>query len=354
MSSRRWASAGLEFALATAVALLALGVAMILVAASGAPPGEAASLFIEGAFGDPSAVARTVTKMVPLVLVALGWIVVYTAGRFHVGFPGQILLGGTFSAAVALQLDGLPAALLLPLCVLAGVAGGLAYSAVVGWLWAKRGVNEILSTLLLNLLVIQFVSWVVRGPLQERSDTLPQTDPLPEAALWPGFLGDVSLHWDLILIPIAVLALAFVMSRTSFGFRVRLVGASENVARSTGTSPVRTGVYAILVSGVLAGLAGSSLILAGETPGMTDNFDAGYGFQGIAVALLARNSPLGCIPAALLFAALRQGGGIVEAQLGVSSAIVGITQGIVITFVLAATSLVYVMRQRTAAPARVA
>jgi ABC-type uncharacterized transport system permease subunit len=353
MTGRRWASAGLELGIACAVALMALGVAMILVAASGAPPGEAASLFLEGAFGDPSAVARTVTKMVPLVLVALGWIVVYTAGRFHVGFPGQILLGGVCSAAVALYV-GLPAFLLLPLCVLAGVAGGVAYSALVGWLWAKRGVNEILSTLLLNFVVIQLVAWLVRAPMQEKSGSLPQTDALPEAALWPGFLGDVSLHWDVVLIPVAVLVIAFVMSRTTLGFRVRLVGANENVARHAGTSPVRTGVIAILISGVLAGLAGSSLILAGETPGMTDNFDAGYGFQGIAVALLARNSPLGCIPAALLFAALRQGGGIVEAQLGVSSAIVGITQGIVITFVLAATSLVYLMRQRMAASARVA
>jgi simple sugar transport system permease protein len=106
-------------------------------------------------------------------------------------------------------------------------------------------------------------------------------------------------------------------------------------------------VLAILLSGALAGLAGVSLTLAAETPGMTDNFGSDYGFQGIAVALLARNSPVGAIPAALLFAALRQGGGVMEAQVGVSASLVGITQGIVIMFVLAAAALLYLARHRS-------
>lgn len=334
--------ATIETALSSAVAFAALLMALLFIAGAGVPPVEAARAFFEGAFGNPIFLAGTIAKMVPLVLVALGWIVVYRASRFHVGFPGQILVGGLLAALVALKVDA-PAVVHLPLAVAAAVLGGALFAAIVAWLWAARGVNEILSTLLLNLIAIEIISFVVRGPLQEPGGALPQTAALAESARWP-VLGETNtLHWDIVLVPVVVVAVAFLLARTTFGFRVRLVGANERAARHTGTSPKRVGVQAIVLSGGLAGLAGGSLLLAGETPGMTDNFGSNYGFQGIAVALLARNSPLGVIPAALLFASLRQGGGVMEGTVGVSSSVVDVTQGIVIVLVLAATSVLYVL-----------
>jgi simple sugar transport system permease protein len=136
-----------------------------------------------------------------------------------------------------------------------------------------------------------------------------------------------------------VLIVWFVLQRTAFGFELRLTGANEEAARHAGIGTVRVTVLAFLASGALAGLAGSSLILAGESGSMADNFSAGYGFAGIVVALLARNSPLGVVPAALLFAFLRQGGGLMEARVGISSAVVGITQGLVILLVASASFL---------------
>jgi ABC-type uncharacterized transport system permease subunit len=335
-----------EGLLSTVVAAAAILMAMLVVALSGASPGEAASVFFEGAFGNASALSSTAAKMVPLTLVALAWIVVFKGGRFHVGFQGQILVGGIFAAIVGIKVTGLPIVIHLPLAIVAGMIGGGLYAGLVAWLWAKRGVNEILSTLLLNLVAIQLVSWLVRGPFQEPGNTLPQTDFLKESAYWPTFLGQPFLHWDVLWIPIAAAVVAFLLSRTTLGFDIRLVGANPTTALHSGVSPVRVGSVAIVISGVLAGVAGGSLILAGETRVMTDNFDAGYGFQGIAVALLARNAPLAVIPAALLFAALRQGGGVIEAQLGVSSALVGITQGLVILLVIAASALYYDAQSR--------
>jgi simple sugar transport system permease protein len=128
-------------------------------------------------------------------------------------------------------------------------------------------------------------------------------------------------------------AVAFFLRRTTLGYRLRLIGANEEAARHAGVRTKRLTVGALVASGGLAGLAGSSLILAGESTAMTDNFSANYGFDGIVVALLARNSPAGVIPAALLFAALRQGGGLMEARVGISSALVLITQGLVILLV---------------------
>jgi simple sugar transport system permease protein len=341
----RLVEGGIEFAFSFLVAAAALMVAMVFVVASGVSPGRGASAFLDGAFGTELNYAGTLSKMVPLTLVALAWIVVFRAGRFHVGFPGQILMGGLLLSVVALKIS-LPPLLHLPLVLVAGMVGGGLYAAIAAWLWAKRGVNEILSTLLLNLVAIQILAWWVRTPFHDATTPLPLTPPLPESARWPSLIVNTQLHWDVVLIPIAVAIVAFVLSRTNFGFRLRLVGASEPVARHAGVSPAAVGSWAIILSGALAGLAGSSLVAAGQTPAMGEDFGASYGFTGIAVALLARNSPIGVLPAALLFAALAQGGGVMEGTVGVSSSLVDFIQGLMIVLVLAATTILYFARQR--------
>jgi simple sugar transport system permease protein len=189
---------------------------------------------------------------------------------------------------------------------------------------------------MLNFVAIQLVSWLVRGPLQEPTRTFPQTGPIRPSALWPHLIPNTSLGWNLFLALAAVLGIGFLLRRTTFGFRLRLTGANVEAARHAGVRTTKVTVAALMLSGGLAGLAGSSIILGGESGVMTDNFSANYGFDGIVVALLARNAPAGVIPAALLFAALRQGGGLMEAQVGISSALVLITQGLVILLVAGA------------------
>ena len=227
----------------------------------------------------------------------------------------------------------LPHPLHLGLATAAGVLGGAAWVGIAAWLWAKRSVNEIISTLMLNFVAIQLISWLVRGPLQEETRGFPRSAAIPESARWPKLLVATPLAWDLILALAMVVAMWFLLRRTSFGFAIRLTGANEVAARHAGIATTAVTVGALLISGGLAGLAGASLLLGGESTSMTDNFSAGFGFTGIVVALLARGSPWGVVPAALLFAALRQGGGLVEARAGISSALVLITQGLVIVFV---------------------
>ena len=342
---RRLTNASLDLGLSATVAFAAIAFALLIVLISGKSPISAAHVFFDGAFGQYTW-GSTLRDMIPLVLVALGWCLVFTGGRFHVGFQGQILIGGLFAAVAALNFPGLPAVVLVPVAIVFGMIGGGLYAGIVALLWSRLGVNEILSTLLLNLVAIQIVGWTVRGPLQESTHTLPQTNVLPDNAFWPNFVGEAVLRWDVALIPLAVAVVAFLMRTTTYGFRLRLVGDSPGAAAYAGVSPTRVAVVALVASGVLSGVAGSSLVLGGSTPGMTDNFDAGYGFEGIAVALLARNSPVGVIPAALLFAALRQGGGVVQAQVGVSSAVVDVMQGLVIVLVILAAALVATMRRR--------
>jgi simple sugar transport system permease protein len=340
----RLVGGGFEFALSVAVALIALMIALIFVVAAGVSPGRGASAFVSGAFGTELNLGATLAKMVPLTMVALAWIVVFRCGRFHVGFPGQIIMGGVLVSVAALKLS-LPAALHLPVAIVLGMVGGALYAAIAAWLWARRGVNEILSTLLLNLVAAQFIAWWVRAPFHDPATPLPLTRSLPDSSRWPTLLTDTQLHWDILLVPVAVALVAFVLSKSTFGFRMRVVGASEPLARQAGISPRLVGTYAIVLSGALAGLAGSSLVLAGETPAMGEDFAANYGFTGIAVALLARNSPIGVLPAALLFAALAQGGSVMEGTVGVSSELVSFIQGLMIVLVLAATTLLYRARR---------
>jgi simple sugar transport system permease protein len=142
-----------------------------------------------------------------------------------------------------------------------------------------------------------------------------------------------------------VLVIGFLLSKTSFGLQIRLVGANEEAARHAGMSPAGVGTRALLLSGALAGLAGSSLVVAASTTVMVEDVGSALGYTGIAVALLARNSPWGVIPAALLFASLVQGSAQMEATVGVSSSLVDFVQGLMVVLVLGATTLLYYARR---------
>ena len=330
MIARRAGAAALALATSTAIALVAIAISIAVIAITGHSPGASLRAIWDGAFGGRQEFSGTLQKMIPLTLIALAWIVAFSARRINIGFDGQITAGGITAAVVALEAHGLPTYVHLPLAIAAGILGGAVYAAIPAWLWAVRRVSEIITTLLLNFVAVQLLNWLVRGPLQESTHGFAETDLLPRSARWPHVLSHASVTWDVLFIPALVVLVMFVLARTTLGFRLRLTGANEEAARFAGTRTVRVGALALVASGALAGLVGSSLILGSESGVMTDNFSANYGFDGIVTALLARNSPIGCIPAALLFAALRQGGGLMEARVGVSSSLVQITQGLVV------------------------
>lgn len=336
---QRLLNSTIALGISVGAAVIAVLVSMLVIALSGADAARALQALFDGAFGSRAQVAGTLSKMIPLILVGLGWIVAFSARRINIGFEGQILAGGIVATTLAILVSGLPAPFHLGLAVVGGALAGGVWAGLAAWLWARRGVNEIISTLMLNFVAIQIVTWLVRGPLQEPTGTFPRSARIVETARWPRLLENTPLAWDLLLAFALVFGISFLLARTTFGFRVRLTGTNEDAARHAGISTVRVTVAALLLSGALAGLAGSSLILGGESASMSDNFSSGFGFEGIVVALLARNAPVGVLPAALLFASLREGGGLMEARVGVSSALVLITQGVVILLVAGASFL---------------
>lgn len=340
-----------SFGVSIGAIAVGFGVALVLITVTGASPGESIQALVDGAVGSPAATASLAAKTVPLGLVALGWIVAAQARRVNIGLEGQMIVGGVVSAAVGLSFDGLPIWVHLPLSVLAGAVGGGAYAAICALLWERRGVNEIFSALMLNIVAVQIAAWVIRGPLAEGGASFARTGELPESARWGRVVGSYVFSWDWVVLVAAVVVVGLVLPRTTAGFRLRLVGANPEAATFAGVRTARVSVAAFVASGALAGLAGSSMILAGETYRMTDGFAAEYGYVGIVVALVAGNGALAVIPAAAFFSFLRQGGGLLEARVGVPLSIVTITTGTVIILLASASRPVERLRTRRAAAA---
>lgn len=316
-----------------------------LLAALGYSPSAAAAALWSGSFGSPAAVATTLARTVPLLLSGLAVAVAFRCGALNIGAEGQIYLGALAALLAGQALALFPPALLLPAVMLAGAAAGALWAGLAGLLRVLRHVPEVLSTIMLNFIAIHLVSYAVHGPLRERAGAYPQSDPLPAGALLPALFDGTRLTWAL---PIALAVLAvvgLVMQRSTWGFRLRVVGAAPQAARYLGIAPAPHLLSAMLLSGALAGLAGA-LELSGVTRRLYENFSPGYGYTAIAVALLARLHPAALLPAALFFGALASGSRALQTTAAIPSVLVEVLLGLVILLAVGAG----LYRSRPAAP----
>jgi general nucleoside transport system permease protein len=311
-------------------AALAAALAGAWLAALGTDPLRALAALAQGAFGDSLALENTAVRFGPLVLVGLGVALSFRCGIWNIGGEGQLLSGAL--AATALVTRGLgPDAgrMSLPLALLAGTVAGAGWAGLAAFLRVRRGVSEVLSTILLNFIAALGVAWAVHGPLQEASGAYPQSDAFPEAARLAVLPGMTRVHVGLLVPAVLPVVLWIVLFRTAAGLRLRAVGLSPDAARYAGVSPERETVRVLLISGALAGLAGA-LEVTGVTGRLFENLATGYGFTAIAVALLARLHPLGVIPAGIVFAGLASGSGAMQRAAGVPSVAVQVIEALVI------------------------
>lgn len=306
----------------------ALALSAVLLALLGADPLRALLALADGALGDRIALANTLVRAGPLVLIGLAVAVAFRCGLWNIGGEGQLYVGALAATAVATGLD-LPFVLFFALA--AGVAAGAGWAGVAAVLRVSRGVSEVLSTLMLNFIAILAVAWAVHGPLQEVAAGYPQSDALPDAArlwTWPGL---VRVHAGLLFALVLPALLWLLMFRSAAGLRLRAMGLSPEAARYAGVSPARETVRVLLLSGGLAGLAGA-LEICGVTGRLFQNLSPGYGFTAIAVALLARLHPIAVLPSALFFAALASGSGAMQRVADVPSVTVQVIEALVILF----------------------
>lgn len=319
--------------------LLAIAIAMlaVLLITTGHEVIPALSAMVRGAFGSYYAItSATLVRMVPLALAGLAVSVAFRAGILNIGAEGQLLVGAVAATAISGTLGGVPWLIGIPVMLIAGAVAGGAWAAIAGALRLRFGVLEVISTIMLNFVAQYLTGWLVRGPLQEPTRVNPQSVTLPPALQMPVLLDGTRLHAGVLLVVVVAIGVWWWLRNTASGFRLRAVGATPTAAASAGGINVpRTLFRAFLVSGVLAGLAGS-VEYTGITYALYENFSPGYGYTAIAVALLARLHPVGVLATALLFGALQAGANAMQRDAGVPSVVVSVVEALLILLVLAA------------------
>lgn len=328
MSRRRLLSALLPLAIALAVGIL-------LLLSVEAPPHEALRLIFQGALGSLGGISSTLMAWVPLVLAAAGLVVTFAAGLWNIGVEGQIVMGAVSATAVARLVPG-PSAVVLPLMLLAGVAGGLLWGLLVGVLRVKGRVNEIFGGLGLDFVATGLVVYLVIGPWKRvGSASTSGTDLFPREA-WLPTTGKLTASWVALALAVAaVLSIYFLMRGTNFGLRLRAVGANPRSAFLWGISTNRHLLGAFAICGALAGLGGA-LHASGFHHKLVPAVSGGYGFLGILVVLLAGFGARGIAPIALFFAVISVGSTQLQLRLQLDSALGGVLQGVLVLSTLLA------------------
>jgi simple sugar transport system permease protein len=321
--------------LTLAISALAVLLSLLLIA-TGHEPVRALNAFWTGTFGSGYTFASaTLVRAIPLILAGLAVGLAFRAGVWNIGADGQLLAGAAMAAAVGLQWGrDLGVLVLLPALVAGAVGGGL-LAALAGLLRARFSVLEIISTIMLNFVALHVVGFLVRGPLQEPTGIYPQSAMLPLASRLPVLIPGTRLHSGIVLAVVAAIAMWAMLRYTELGFRIRVVGANPVAARSAGRIDVIATTFGVFVaSGALAGLAGAIEVF-GVTYALYESLSPGYGYTAIAVALLARLSPLGILATGTLLGALQAGGAAMQRDAGVPSVLVSIVEAVLILAMVA-------------------
>ena len=288
-----------------------LGVAMLLVAWAGAPIGETYALMFDGAFGSRFAWSETLTRATPLMLTGLSAAVAFRARLWNIGAEGQLYAGALAAVAVGGLHGGtgfdVPTYVLFPAMLAAAVLAGALLLAIPTLLRTRMGVDEVVTTLLLNFIVLLFVSLMLDGPMKDPTALgWPQSVALRDELMLDKLIPRTRVHTGIVYAVGLAIALAFVLRATTFGFEARAVGANARAARFVGVPVSRTMTIVALISGGLAGFAGA-IEVAGRTGYVTLDMSPGYGYSGIVIAMLAGLSPIGVLVAAIFIAGVLVG-----------------------------------------------
>lgn len=279
-------------------------------------------------------------KAAPLIIIGVGLSVAYRANVWNIGAEGQYIMGGLGGTWVALATYGMIGPWILPLMILVGALAGMAYAAIPAFLKTRLNVNEILTSLMLTYASVQLIYYLIRAPWKDPMGMgFPQTRLFSEAARLPTVIPGTIVHLGVPIAIIVALVAWFIMTRSVFGYRMRVVGAAPHAARYGGFSENKTIWLALLVSGGLAGLAGV-LEVAGPFQRMVPGFPTNYGFTAIIVAFLGRLNPLGVVIAGIVMAITFVGGEVAQTTIGLPNAATGLFQAMVLFFLLAGDILV--------------
>ena len=324
--------------IAVAAALVIGAIMLILL---GANPIEGYAALLKGAFGNKNALADTIVKATPLLLVGLGICISFRGGVLNIGGEGQMILGALSATAFGLSFPQAPGWMIIPSALIVGTLGGAVWGAIPGYLKARFNVNEILSTIMMNVIAVQLMNLLLRGLLidnnQLNAAKIPQTARLARSFDLPR-LVPTRLHLGAaIAVGLAVLVY-ILLWRTSLGYRIRAVGLNPSASRYAGIPINRTIVISLMLSGSLCGLAGATQVYGLNHRMVTDGTAAGFtgsaGFNGIVTALFGQLHPIGTIPASFFFGALLVGANKMQRVTQVPAALITTLNGLIVVFVV--------------------
>ena len=332
---------GAEYVVIPGVALALSGILFSLfLVALGKSPWDFFDLVERGGFGTAFSIENTLVTSSPLILTALCVALPARIGLVIIGGEGALVLGGFASAAIAIPLVDNHTPVIVTLGIMASTAvivGGF-WIGIVGYLRYARGVNETISSLLMTYIGIAIMNFFVEGALRDLSNpNKPSTKPIGDAYM-VGDIPGTEVHWGLVVGIVVAILLYFLLSRTTFGFAVRLSGGNPRAALAQGLPVGRLIVICCAIAGGCAGLAGFFEVAAIQGRANA-SLAAGYGYTGILVAFLARHNPLVIIPVAILFGGIVASGGLIERRMGLPDATVLVLQGLVFVVLLTSETL---------------
>lgn len=289
-----------------------------------------------GAFGKPFNIGQTLRAATPLMLTGLGFAVAYTAGFFNIGLAGQALCGWLVSVWVGLTLGDLPSFIVLPIAIVAGMVAGALWAAIAGFLKAYFDTSEVIVTIMLNYTAIYLSDYLLRNVITSRLDATPILK--DNATLKMQWLSDLTngstLHAGIFIAVLMILVVHILMTRTTLGFELKAVGMNKFASAYAGMNAKRNIILSMVLSGALAGLGGvmnglgefrNIFLMNGKAPDI--------GFDGMAVALLGMNNPIGIFFSSILFGGLKTGGNLMPLAAKIPSEIVNVVIGCIIFFV---------------------
>ena len=311
---------------------------------TGYSPVDAYSSMAMGAFGDMFGIGQTLMQATPIIFTSLAFLVSYKAGLFNIGAEGQFLMGAIAAAFVGIYLEGFPWVIHVPLVLLASMIAGGLWGLIPAVLKSRFDAHEVITTMMLSYVAQYFTSYLVNYPLKAPG-WVSQTVRLPVSAELERILPPTQLSSGIYIAGILVVLVWFLLRKTILGYELRAIGLNPSAAENAGININRGIIVSMVLSGAIAGLGGAVEIM-GVHKRFIDGFSPGYGWDGLAVALVGGLDPFGSMLASILFGALRSGGMIMSRGTGVPLDINILLQGLVILFVAAPTLIRSLLRRK--------
>jgi len=337
-SPSRWTAIGKETGRAALALLIALAVALLVVLLTSQEPNKAFATLLTGPLSSNRTLGLWIDDVAKLTLTGLAFSLVFQARQFSMGVQGQVYMGGLCAALVAMSPIG-GTMFAIPLAMLAAMLAGAAYGFLPGYAKARFGASEIVSSLMLNYIAILIVNFLVRAYLAPAGSGQLMTDKFPDTAIFPAIIPGTRFDLGIVIALVATAVVWFVLYRTAWGLKLRLVGHNPNFAEYSGIRAGAIMVSAMTAAGAVGGLLGAVFVQGRAFGNLSVDFDGNLAFEGILIAIVARSRPLAVPFVALFYGYLRQGAQLMGLRTDVPSEMIGVVQAIIILLVASSFSL---------------